>query len=317
MWNAQTYFIISTISYPFISLYNAGAALFRSMGNSKISMHNSIMMNILLNIFGNVLLIYIFKLGVLGAGLATLFSRMVGAILVLLRLRNPKLAIYVQDYKAFKFNFPLIKTILQIGIPNGLENGMFQIGKILVIGVVSSFGTTAIAANAVANNIAGMEVIPGAAIGLAMITVVGVCVGANDYKQAEHYIKYLMKLTYIFIFVVNIFIIIFDKQILSLYNLSTETMQMAHHLIILHGIFTILIWSLAFTLPNAFRAANDAKFTMTVFILSMWIFRISACFILAYHFNMKLYGVWFTMFLDWTFRAIYFVYRYFSEQWKK
>lgn len=314
MSNAQIYFTVSAISYPFIALYNAGAALFRAMGNSKISMYSSIVMN-LINIVGNALLIYVFNMGVLGAALATLFSRIVGAVTMLLLLRNEQLAISVRHYSSFKFDFKMIKTILHIGIPNGLENGMFQIGKILVAGIVTSFGTASIAANAVANNIAGLEIIPGAAMGLAIVTVVGQCVGANDYKQAKYYAKYLMKLTFLFMFIVNISIFALGKPILSLYSLSNETMDIAYQLLTLHSIFAILIWPFAFTLPNVFRAANDAKFTMMISIFSMWTFRICSCFYLAYYLDLGVLGVWLAMFLDWAFRAICFIWRWHSEKW--
>ncbi len=315
MTNAQIYFTISAISYPFIALYNAGAALFRSMGNSKISMYNSVIMN-LLNVVGNAILIFVFDMGVLGASLATLFSRIVGSMTMLWMLRNPSLMISVRHYFNFKFDFKMIKTILQIGIPNGLENGMFQIGKILVAGVVASFGTVAIAANAVANNIAGLEIIPGAAMGLAIVTVVGQCVGAGDYKQAEYYSKYLMKLTFVSMLVLNIVILALCKPILGLYSLSPETTEIAFELLVLHTVFAITVWPIAFTLPNVFRAANDAKFTMSISIFSMWAFRICACLVLSYIFNMGVMGVWMAMILDWIFRSICFIWRWKSGKWK-
>ena len=159
MNNVQIYFMVSAVSYPFISLYNGGAALFRAMGNSKISMYNSIIMN-LINIVGNAILIYIFNWGIFGAAFATLVSRIIGSMTMLYMLRKPSLLISVRSYLHFKLDFKMIKTILQIGIPTGLENGMFQIGKILVAGIVTGFGTASIAANAVANNIAGLEIIP-------------------------------------------------------------------------------------------------------------------------------------------------------------
>lgn len=315
MSNAQIYFTISAISYPFIALYNSGAALFRAMGNSKISMYNSIIMNIL-NVCGNALLIYVFHMGVLGAALATLFSRIVGSISMLWMLRNESLMISVRGYFKTKLDFGMIKNILHIGIPNGLENGMFQIGKILVAGVVASFGTASIAANAVANNIAGIEIIPGAAMGLAIVTVVGQCVGAGDYKEAEKYAKYLMKITLLTMLGLNVLVALLGKPILSLYSLSSETMSIAYNLLLLHSVFAILIWSFAFTLPNVFRAANDAKYTMSVSIFSMWVFRICACFFLAYTLKLGVYGVWWAMILDWCFRSICFIWRFKTGKWK-
>ena len=184
MNNAETFFLVSALSYPFIALYNSGAALFRAIGNSKISMITSAIMNVI-NIIFNTIFIFGLKLGVLGSGLATLIARMVCCIVILKCLTNKD----NNDYRHWKFDLVYIKKILTIGIPSGLENGMFQFGKILVQSLVATFGTYAIAANAVSNNLAQMQIIPGMAMSLAMVTVVGQCVGANDYKQAKYYIK--------------------------------------------------------------------------------------------------------------------------------
>lgn len=315
MKNAQIYFMVSAISYPFISLYNGGAALFRAMGNSKISMYNSIIMN-LINVVGNAILIYVFKWGVFGAGFATLVSRIVGAVTMLYMLRDESLTISVRNYLDFKIDFKMINTILKIGIPTGLENGMFQIGKILVASIVTTFGTASIAANAVAGSIAGLEIIPGAAMGLAMVTVVGQCVGANDYKSADYYIKYLMKLTFIFMIALNIVVLLCGHTLIGFYSLSGETMDIAYQLLFWHSIFAATIWPLAFTLPNAFRAANDAKFTMFISVFSMWTFRICLCLFFAKYTNFGVLGVWFGMFADWLFRTILFVWRLISGTWK-
>ena len=196
MSNAQIYFLLSALSYPFLAAYNSGAALFRSMGTSKVSMFTSLIMN-LVNVCGNAVLIYIFNMGVAGAGIASLASRALGAIVMLLLLRNRNNPIYVRQLHRIRFQPAMIKNIMRIGVPNGLENSMFQIGKILTSSLIASFGTVAIAANAVANTVASMECIPGSAIGLGMVTVVGQCVGAGEYEQAKKYTQKLMLLTYI------------------------------------------------------------------------------------------------------------------------
>ena len=184
MDNANTYFFLSALSYPFLAVYNSGAALFRSMNNSKISMVTSVGMN-LINIAGNALTIYGFHMGVTGAGLSSLISRAAGAAAMLVLLQNPHNLIHIEHIWKPELRPRMIRNILQIGIPNGLENGMFQIGKILVQSLIASFGTAAIAANAVASSVASLAQIPGGAIGLGMITVVGQCVGARDYRQAR------------------------------------------------------------------------------------------------------------------------------------
>lgn len=315
MANAQVYFFLSALSYPFLAVYNAGAALFRAMGNSKISMLISALMNFI-NIVGNAILIFGFHLDVAGAGIASLVSRIVGCVLIMLLLIRPIHEIYIKSLLPLKIDWGMIRNIMRIGVPNGLENGMFQIGKILVQGLISSFGTAAIAANAVAGNIASLEIIPGSALGMAMITVVGQCVGARDYDGAKRYVKKLMIITYIFMAILNIPLLFVIPQLVGFYNLSGEALAMATEILILHGTCAILIWPASFALPNALRAANDVKFTMIVAILSMWICRIGMSYLLAQYFAMGVMGVWSAMIIDWCVRAVFLVGRYLSGKWK-
>ena len=314
MKNAEIYFLFSAISYPFIALYNAGAALFRAIGNSKISMINSAIMNVI-NIGLNAVFIFGFKWGDFGAVLATLIARMVACTVILKTLSHKNNELYVDDYLHWHFDFTYIKKILTIGIPSGLENGMFQFGKILVQSLIASFGTYSIAANAVSNNLAQMQIIPGMAMSLAMVTVVGRCVGANDYKQAKYYIKKLMKITYITMAVLIAVLLVFTPIILKFYVLSKETIDLAYQCIFIHTIFAATIWPLAFTFPNALRASNDAKFTMIVSATSMWIFRFCFSYIIGRYMGYGLLGVWIAMFIDWIVRSIFFIWRYHSGKW--
>lgn len=312
---AQTYFWLSAISYPFLAIYNSGAALFRAMGNSKISMLTSLLMNII-NISGNAILIYGFNMGVAGAGTATLASRATGAVVMVILLRNGTNPIHVRDPWKPQFHFAMVKNILKIGVPNGMENGMFQIGKILVQGLIASFGTAAIAANAVANNLANIQILPGSAIGLAMITVVGQCVGAHDYKQAKMYALKLLKVTYLSMFALDLFLLAIATPLINFYQLSQEASSTAWQLILYHTICSVVIWPSAFTLPNALRAAGDVKFTMFTSIFSMWVFRIGLSYVLGEWLQLGVLGVWFAMFIDWVFRAIFFIQRFLREKWK-
>jgi putative MATE family efflux protein len=315
MANAQIYFLISACSYPFIALYNSGAALFRSMGNSKITMITSIIMNIV-NVIFNAILIYKFNLGVAGAAIASLISRLLGALIILLLLKNNDNEIYIDSYKKLGFKPEVIKKILTIGIPTGLENGMFQIGKIALQSLIATFGTAAIAANAIANNFASLEVIPGVAIGLATVTVVGQCIGANNYDMAKKYMIKLMKYAYIIMFFLNIAILTFAKPLIGLYNLSSEVTDIAMNLLICHGIGAMIIWIPSFTLPNGLRSANDAKFTMSVSIFSMWVFRIGFGYLLGKFFGIGVLGVWIAMIIDWAFRSTMFLSRLFNGKWR-
>ena len=311
MKNAEIYFLFSAMSYPFIALYNSGAALFRAIGNSKISMINSAVMNVILN----AIFIFVFRWGVFGAVLATLIARAVACIVILKMLSHRDNDVCVNDYLHWKFDFMYIKKILAIGIPSGLENGMFQLGKILVQSLIATFGTYSIAANAVSNNLAQMQIIPGMAMSLAMVTVVGQCVGANDYKQAKYYVKKLLKITYLSMAGLIVVLIIATPSILTFYSLSKETTDLAYQCIFLHAIIAALIWPTSFTFPNALRAANDAKFTMIVSAASMLIFRLCFSYVLGQYMNLGLIGVWIAMFIDWGVRCIFFIWRYFSGKW--
>lgn len=316
MTHAQTYFWLSALSYPFLGVYNSGAALFRSMGNSKISMFSSLIMNGI-NIGGNALTIFVFQWGVFGAGLSTLVSRATGAVIMMVLLRHRNNPIHVEKVLKFEFRFGMVKNILRIGVPNGMENGMFQVGKLLVQSLVSTFGTTAIAANAVAGNMSAMSTIPGAAIGLAMITVIGQCVGANDYEQARKYIRKLILFTYGSVGVLNVVMFFLSQPLAGLYNLTPETQEMASNLIRMYNLACIVIWPASFTLPNAFRAANDVKFTMIVSVISMWTSRIGCSYLFALTFGLGVYGVWLAMIADWVVRAALFLWRLYSGKWKK
>ncbi len=315
MDNARIYFYITALSFPFIAIYNSCAALCRAMGNSKVSMKVSLLMN-LINIIGNAIFVYGFNMAAEGVAIPTLISRFVAAIVMIIVISNKKHVIHIDHIFKIRYDWKMIKRILRIGIPSGLENSMFQIGKILVQGLIASFGITAISANAVASNLANFQSITGSAIGLAMITVIGQCVGANNFKEAKMYTKKLMKATYIAMFFLNIGFIIAATPMLQIYNLSSETLNVAYKLVVYHAVCGIIFWPPSFTLPNALRAANDVKFTMLTSICSMWLWRISFSYILGRYMGLGVYGVWIAMTIDWVFRGICFEWRFLSGKWK-
>lgn len=315
MHNARIYFFITAMSYPFLAIYNSCAGLFRAMRRSKVTMFISIWMNVI-NVSGNAIFIYGFHTGVAGAAIATFISRIVGSIIMLILIINKNNPIFIEKLFNPEFNFTMIKRILKIGLPNGMENGMFQIGKLLVAGLITTFGTAAIAANAVAGSITGIAMIPGSAIGLSMITVVGQCVGAGEYEQAVTYTKRLMTMMFIAIGALNLVLFIVAPIFVTFYNLSEGAAKTALEILRLYAVMTATIWPLSFGLPNALRASGDTKFTMIVSIISMWSFRIGFSYILAKFLGLGLYGVWYAMYIDWIFRATVFVIRFLRGKWK-
>ena len=307
------YLRIIAISYPFLALYNGGAALFRSMGNSKISMQISFLMNVI-NIVGNAVCIFGLKMGVDGVAWPSVVSRVVAALLILRRCYQKGNALTVP--KTTRLDARMTRRILGIGIPSAFENSLFEAGRILVVSMISTFGTVQIAANAVANNLDGMGCIPGQAIGLAMITVVGRCVGAGDNEQTVFYTRKLLLWAYISMGIFNGGILLFLKPLVGIYALSGETMALAILLVQIHAGFAILLWPASFVLPNALRAANDVKFTMVTSILSMAIWRLGFSYLIGVHMGLGAIGVWIAMVVDWVCRVVCFVLRFRSGIWK-
>ena len=312
---AETYFLLSALSYPFIGLYNAGAALFRAQGNSKISMLSSLVMNVI-NIGGNAVLIYGFGMGVLGAALASLVSRAVSCLVVLWLLQRPACPLRVDGLKALAPNGSLIRRILRVGIPAGIENGMFQIGKLSVSSLTSTLGTAAIAANAVANTASTFLNIPANAVGMAALTVVGQCLGAGEKEQAVYYSRRLLLTAYCGAWVMNLSAFFFaNRMVVSLFHLSPEAQTMALQVMVWFNIVSLFFWPSSFTLPNILRAAGDARFTMAVSILSMWVFRVGFCYVMVLGFHGRLLSIWMGMFLDWVFRSLCFFVRFARGRW--
>lgn len=315
MGNAQTYFYLTSISFPFLAIYNAVAALFRSMGNSKISMLTSLVMNVI-NIGGNAVLIYVCNWGVAGAATATLASRIVASMIMLFLIRDSRNPIFVSHLLRVKLRLDIIKRILKVGIPNGVENCIFHLGKLVVQGLVAGLGTAVIAANAIVNTIANFVIVPGSAMGLAIITVVGQCVGAGEYGQAAQYTKKLMLVEYLCMIALNLPLLFFARPLLSLFNLSAEAVNIALSIIPVMAIGHALLWPMAFTFPCVLRAAGDAKVTMIFSICSMWVFRFSLSYVLINFFDMGILGVWYAMLVDWVARTTCFVLRYRTGKWK-
>ena len=316
MGHADTYLMIVTASIPFIALYNAGAAIFRAMGNSKVSMQVAVIMNVV-NVAGNATLIYGFHRGTEGVAIPTLVSRITAAVLIIFMLSRKENVIHIEKTFRFHPDWTMVKRILGIGIPNGLENSMFQLGKIIVLSLVSTFGTYAIAANAVCNAVANFQVLPGMAINLAVTAVIARCVGAGDYEQAEYFTKKLIRLVYLCMWGVNLIVLCVMPLVLWAYNLSDITAQTARSVLYFHSVSACLIWPVSFTVPSALRAAGDAKVTMVISLASMWIFRIIFSYVLGGWLGLGVLGVWIAMVIDWCVRTVCMTLRYKTGKWKQ
>lgn len=311
---ANTYYMIVEASIPFLALYSAGAALFRVMGNSGTSMWVSTAMNAI-NVVGNGILIFVFHRGVEGVAIPTLVSRIFTAAAMLVLLRRPNLPIQVERF-TFRHDRFVVKNILHFGVPNGIEGSMFQLGKILLLSTVSVLGTASVAANAIGNTLASFQVVPGTALGLAIVTVVSRCVGASEYDRARYYTKKMMRTAYLYTVLVIALILACLPLILKLYNVSDQAREWATQILWMHGLCGILIWPLAFTLPQALRAAGDTRFTMVASTVSMWTLRVGLGVLLGRYWGFGVLGIWMAMFADWALRAALFVPRFHGHKWE-
>ena len=340
MEKAEAYFLISALSYPFLALYNSGAGLMRAMGKTQYTMFISLLMNVI-NIGGNYFLInaghqvsWTFfggtalefgvsfwcagaGLGVAGAAWASLLSRASAALIIVKMLANHALPIHLSRPFRFRFDFPMIKRILFIGLPNGLENSLFQVGKLIIASLIATFSTSVIAANSISNSISGFVNLPGSAIGLATVTVIGQCMGAGELKQAKKYAGRLMLLMVAGILPTNLILYLFTPSFVGLFKLSAEGTAVAVELLKQYAVFSVAFWMPSFGLPNVLRAAGDVRFTMSVSILSMLICRLAFSYLFVLVLHMDLVGVWLAMYCDWIVRSLCFAIRYYSGKWQR
>lgn len=315
MQNAIIYLIISVFSFPLLAVYDSCAALYRSMGNAQITLKISLLMNVI-NVVGNAIGVYVLKLGVAGVAIPSLVSRGVAGVVLFTLLHNPDNLVFLTREK-FKVDATIVKRILFIGIPSGIENGIFQLGRVLVVSIIAAFGTSQIAANGVANSLDSMGCIVGQAMSLAMITVIGRCVGAGEEGQVRYYTKKLLGETYFYTAVINSIILLLLPRILQIYGLGEETTRLSYILVMIHDGMAIFLWPASFVLPNMLRACNDVKYTMVVSIFSMITFRIGFSYVFGVHMGWMAVGVWAAMVIDWVFRVLCFVGRYLAGTWRK
>lgn len=312
---SKTYLIITTFSFAALAVYNSCAALFRAMNSAKVTMWVSLLMNGI-NVAGNAICIYGLHLGVAGVAIPTTISRYVAAIVIFYLMFDKKKEINLCGQLRPGFDGQLIKKILYIAVPNGMENSMFQLGKILVISAVSTMGTAAIAANAVANTLACWNTLPGMAINLAVVSVVSVCVGAGEYGQARYYTKKLCLFTECGLVILSVAMFFAVPYIAPLFHLGNEAYRMTVDVMRFYAVMVIFLWVPSFSIPNTLRAAGDVVIPMIIATVSMWLFRVVAAYIFTYVFHFGLMGIWVAMIIDWGFRAFCYFIRYKGHKWE-
>jgi putative MATE family efflux protein len=314
---ASIYFLITAISYPFLAIYNANAALMRAVGNSRTPMFIALLVNVM-NIGGNAFLIYVVRIGVAGAALSTLASRIVAAAITLIMLTHNRTSpISLSGLFRIKMKRSMVSNILNVGIPSGLEGSMFQVGRLLTQRIFTGFGTSAMAGNAIAGVINSFSVMPGQAFGIALLTIVGQCVGAGDIAAARKQTFRIMKISYGVLFVMSILIYMFMDPLISLFSLSPEAHKYAISFLRVHCISMAIGWAVSFALPNALRAAGDARFVMIAATVSMWTVRVSFAYIFTYVFKLGPLGVWLAMGCDFISRGTSYIVRWKGHKWEQ
>lgn len=314
MASAQVYFLVTAISYPFIALFSTYAALYRAAGNSRVSMLVSGGCN-LVNIGGNALLIFGLGLGVLGAALATLTSRVLSAVIMMLIQRRPNQPLDFGPITGIKPDFAVIRRVLSVGLPSGVENSMFQLGKLVVQSTVSTLGTVAIAANSIVYVLEAFSSMPSMAIGLGLVTVAGQCIGAGELEQAKYYIKRLTALSAVTLLGVNWLVMALTPGVTVLAGLEPQEAEMTIHVMLIISIVKPFLWPLAFTPANGMRAAGDVRYNMCVTTISMWGLRVMLATVLCRCLGFGLTGIWIGYFADWSLRSVLFAGRFVRGKW--
>lgn len=314
MTNAQMYFLITALSYPFIALFQAGAAFYRACGNSKFTMKTALIANVA-NIVGNTLFIFVLQMGAAGAAISTLISRALCAFVVFYALRKPGYAIQLKNYFSIRPDLNLIVKILAIGVPSGIENGMFQFGNLAIQSTVSSLGTAAIAAQAMTiifENVNGMAAV---GIGIGLMTVVGQSIGAGRQEEAKYYIVKLAGYAEIAMIISCILVYIAARPVTVLAGMSEESTALCMQMILAITIVKPLLWVPSFTPPNGLRAAGDVRFSMITATLTMWLCRVALSIFLMRVVKTGPIGVWYGMFADWGVRGVIFTIRFVRGKW--
>jgi len=309
-----TYLRISAYSYPALAIYNAGAALYRSMTKTSTTMYISIISNVI-NVVGNIIGVFVLDAGVAGVAIPSLIARVFSAIAITYLCFNQKLTTYYKKEEVLSWDANILKKVLNIAVPNGIENGIFQLIKVALSSVVALFGTYQIAANGIAQSIWSLAALINSALSPVFITVIGQCMGADDIEGAKFYTNKLMKWTVTLAVSWNALVFIATPLFMQFYNVSSQTKELVIWLVLIHNIFNGFALPFSGALSSGLRAAGDVKYTMIVSILSTVLGRLIFSIILGVYLDMGVIGIAIAMCLDWTIRGIIFFFRYKSNKW--
>ena len=310
----KTYLRISVYSFPALGIYNAGTALYRSIGKTSVTMKISIVSN-LINVAGNLIGVFVFRAGVAGVAYPSLIARTFSAVVITLLCFREKEVRYVGRW-IFQWNRELLKKMLSIAIPNGVESGIFQFVKVALSSVVALFGTYQIAANGISQSIWSVAALISVTMGPVFITVIGQCMGAGDIRQAEYYFRKLTKVTVCSSVAWNTLIFLITPLLIKIFAVSRQTGQMILYLVLIHNIANAVVFPFADPLGKGLRAAGDAMFTMGISLFTTIGVRLILSILLGIVLDLGVIGIALAMCLDWTVRGVIFWIRFRQGKWK-
>lgn len=310
-----TYLKISAYSYPALAVYNAGASVYRSLGKTNVTMYLSVVSNAI-NVIGNVIGVFVLKAGVAGVAWPSFIARVFSAAAITVLCFQKKNEVVYRGQWIFSWKGGLMRSILNIAVPNGVENGIFQLVKVALSSIVALFGTYQIAANGVAQSIWSLAALAGVAMGPVFITVIGQCMGNGNTEAAEYYFRKLTKITLLISAAWNLLIFLLTPAFLRFYSLSSETKHLILLLVLIHNVFNAAAYPFSGALSNGLRAAGDVKFTMYVSVLSTIAVRLFLSWLLGIVLDMGVIGIALAMVCDWVVRAALFIWREKTGKWK-
>lgn len=311
---AMDYFLVTIFSYPVTAIFNACAAIYRAAGNSRLPMIISASCNIL-NVIGNYFLLFVVKMGVTGAALSTTVSMALACIIIMIWIQRKGQGIRIGNYLRLRPDFRMVVRILKIGIPTGIENSMFQFGKLVVQSTVATLGTMAIASNAIVTSLEFFSSMPSTAVGIGLMTVAGQCIGAGKMDEARYYIKKLTIWAAALLLITNWIIYAISLPVCHLAGFDQPTLELTMFVMLVISIVKPFLWPMAFVPQNGMRAAGDVNFSMLTAVISMWVFRVGLTTVLCRFMNVGLIGIWCGYFLDWAVRSVVNFLRYRSGKW--
>ena len=312
----RTYLWIVTLSFPANAVYNAGAALYRSMGRTRTTMYVSVAMN-LLNVIGNAIGIFVLHAGAAGVAWPTTLSWYFAAIVMTILCMKTTLPVTLRPALALKTDRKMSRRITKIAVPNAVENTLFQLAKVVLGALIATFGTSQIAANGIGQTLWSLAACMCVSMNPVFITVIGQCMGAGDTEAADWYMRKLTRLSLVLAILWNALVLALVPAILPLYSISTETRRLVWIIVIIHNTFAALVQPFAMPLSSGLRAAGDVKFAMWSSIFATVVCRTLFSFIFGLWMGMGVIGIALALGVDWCIKGGLDIWRWKSGKWKQ